>query len=83
MKADSDSVIQSTAQLEVREWGIHPLLAPVVLICSSERLEKGILLAAAHKIIDTSSLEILAVGSDQMLQGLDQIPWLRCFPFLQ
>ena len=53
----------------------------MVLICSTEHLEKGILLAVSHKITDTPSLEILAIGSDQILQGLDQTPWLGCFLF--
>lgn len=32
----------------------------------------------SHKIIDTPSLEVLAFGSDQMLQGLGQTPWQGC-----
>ena len=32
-------------------------------------------MAVSHKIIDTPSLEALAFGSDQMLQGLGQTPW--------
>lgn len=59
--------------------GDESKLGPVVLICSPECLEKGTLLAVAHKIIDTPSLKILTIVSDQMLQGLDQTPWLGCF----
>lgn len=36
-------------------------------------------MAVSHKIIDTPSLEVLAFGTDQMLQGLDQTPWQGCF----
>lgn len=38
-------------------------------------------MVVAHKIIDTSSLEMLAIGLDQVLQGLNQTPWLGCFLF--
>lgn len=61
--------------------GDESRLGPVVLICSPECLEKGTLLAVAHKIIDTPFVKILnnCFGSDAPGLGPDTMAGL--FPF--
>jgi hypothetical protein len=51
----------------------------VVLICSTKVWRRNFV--GCGSLVDTPSLEILAFGSDHMLQDWDQTPWLGCFLF--